>query len=58
MSTTWTRFLPAGLIMAKESLEKVVQSMASDVKEINQKMSHFLESYRDDYYRILYGFKQ
>ncbi|OPY88333.1 MAG: hypothetical protein A4E71_00544 [Smithella sp. PtaU1.Bin162] len=58
MSTTWIKSCLAGLIMAKESLEKVVQSMASDVKEINQKMTHFLESYRDDYYRILYGFKQ
>jgi len=44
--------------MAKESLEKVINGIAGDVKEINQKMTHFLESYRDDYYRVLYGFKQ
>ncbi len=48
--------------MAKESLEKrcsdAILAMAGDVKEINQKMTHFLESYRDDYYRVLYGFKQ
>lgn len=48
--------------MAEESLEKrcgeAILAMAGDVKEINQKISHFLESYREDYYRVLYGFKQ
>jgi len=45
--------------MPKESLEDKCRSaiigIARDVKDINAKMNHFIENYRDDYYKVLYG---
>lgn len=40
--------------MSRDDLEtrckKAVLSIANDVKDINHKLTHFLENYRDDYY--------
>lgn len=41
-----------------ENLEKAVSSIASDVKDINKKMTYFLENYREDYYRALDGYNK
>lgn len=41
--------------MSKDNLElkckKAILSIADDMKDINHKFTHFLESYRDDYYK-------
>ena len=59
MSITWTRFLKAVRRMSKECLEDrcrhAILGIAKDVKDINSKMTHFLENYREDYYKVLYG---
>ena len=43
--------------MSNDNLEtkckKAIIRMADDVKDINYKLSHFLECYRDEYYGIL-----
>jgi hypothetical protein len=48
--------------MHRESLEekcsKAILGIARDVKDINAKMTHFLENYREDYYKVLYGHVQ
>ena len=45
--------------MSEESLEerckKAVIKIAEHVKDINFKLSHFLENYREDYYDALDG---
>ncbi len=45
--------------MSKENLEvkcrKAVLGIASSVKDINQKLTHFLENYRKDYYKSMDG---
>jgi len=33
---------------------KAVLSIADNVKDINQKLTHFLENYREDYYKGMY----
>ena len=33
--------------------KKAILSIADDVKDINHKLSHFLENYRDDYYKAM-----
>ena len=35
--------------------KKAILSIADDVKDINHKLSHFLENYRDDYYKAMNG---
>jgi len=43
--------------MARDNLEsrckKAIITIADDVKDINYKLSHFLESYRSDYHKML-----
>ncbi|MCK4792635.1 MAG: hypothetical protein KAV87_53390 [Desulfobacteraceae bacterium] len=45
--------------MSKDDLEqrcqKAVIRIAEHVKDINYKLSHFLENYREDYYDTLEG---
>ena len=45
--------------MSKDDLEqrcqKAVIRMAEHVRDINYKLSHFLENYREDYYDTLGG---
>jgi len=40
--------------MSRDDLEirckKAILSIADNVKDINHKLTHFLENYRDDYY--------
>ena len=35
--------------------KQAVLDIASNVQEINQKLSYFLENYREDYYKALDG---
>ncbi len=43
--------------MSKDNLEmkcrKAVLSIADNVRDINYKLTHFLENYRQDYYKAL-----
>jgi len=43
--------------MSSDSLEircrKAIFSIADDVKDINYKLTHFLENYREDYYKAV-----
>lgn len=41
----------------EERCKKAVLNIASHVKEINHKLSHFLRNYREDYYEALDGIK-
>ena len=36
-------------------IESHVSAIKNDVKEINQKLSHFLQCYREDYYSAMEG---
>ena len=36
-------------------IENHVSDIKHDVKEINQKLSHFLQCYREDYYSAMEG---
>jgi len=38
----------------EDRCKKAILRMADDVRDINHKLSHFLENYRDDYYKSLY----
>lgn len=46
-------------IISKNSLEKrrykAILRIADDVRDINHKLSHFLENYREDYYKAMDG---
>ncbi len=46
---------PADNKISNENLEamckKALLSIADDVKDINNKLTHFLENYREDYYK-------
>ena len=46
-------------VMIDDSLElkckKAVLKIADDVKDINSKLTHFLENYREDYYKAKEG---
>ena len=39
----------------EEKCKRAILRMADDVKDINHKLTHFLENYRSDYYKILNG---
>lgn len=39
----------------EERVKKAVIRIAEHVRDINHKLSHFLESYREDYYDALDG---
>ncbi len=34
--------------------KKAILKMADDVRDINHKLTHFLENYRDDFYKSAY----
>ena len=42
----------------KNDLETTVKDIAKDVKDINKKMTYFLENYRDDYNKAMGLFRQ
>ena len=56
MSTTSTRYYKV-TIMSSDNLEirskKAILRMADDVRDMNHKLSHFLENYREDYYKAI-----
>ena len=37
----------------EDKCKRAILRMADDVKDINHKLTHFLENYRQDYYKIL-----
>jgi hypothetical protein len=42
----------------KVRVRKAILEIAHEVKDINQKLTHFLENYREDYYDSMKRFRE